>query len=446
MSPDKDLYGCKELTGFEECEKTAGPNVLRWTRCYMVTRGMATKTVDRPAEQGSRPQRLLIVDDEQTSREFCQTVVEDAGYEVATAANGREALAALDERSCDLIISDVRMPEIDGLSLLSELRKRAEQRAEPPTGAILLTGDADPALAVQGMQLGALDYALKPVEPPALLCLIEGAIERSQQISEAWRENQETRLLVEEQKAELTRMSQRLAALARVAEGRPQTPPERKKEVARRPFLPLQMRRDRRVALETSNGGEVNFHIPAQIHFDEGGSTFSGTLCRVNDGFISLTSPISSEPGTRLQVLYRGRSIPAEVIYCRKENGGCFRLGVSTNGADVPFRSEKRLPVDVQAVVMLAGRSARWRATVVDLSLSGLGLNCQQAIEMGEYVCVELGSGLVFGEVRHCQKRQDMYRIGIRIEECLVGETVDESGLVRFVKKAVEMLGRHTKG
>jgi CheY-like chemotaxis protein len=110
--------------------------------------------------------KLLIVEDEPAVRELIRTIVEEAGYGTVTAGNGREALAMLEQRRCDLIVSDIRMPEIDGLALLAALKKRSEATATPPMGALVLTGCNDTAMAVQAMQLGALNYVLKPLNSP----------------------------------------------------------------------------------------------------------------------------------------------------------------------------------------------------------------------------------------------------------------------------------------
>jgi DNA-binding NtrC family response regulator len=89
---------------------------------------------------------LLIVDDENGYREVLKTIFESEGYSVTTAANGRSALSHLTSNKCDLIVSDVRMPDIDGIRLLKEARE-----ADPDIGVVLMTafGTMDTAGSIQ---------------------------------------------------------------------------------------------------------------------------------------------------------------------------------------------------------------------------------------------------------------------------------------------------------
>ncbi len=101
--------------------------------------------------------RVLVVDDEAGMRDFLTLLLEGQGYDVATAADGGEALRVFDERPADLVISDIRMPKMDGVALLGGLRQR-----DPSVPVVLVTAYASAESAIQAMKLGAVDYITKP--------------------------------------------------------------------------------------------------------------------------------------------------------------------------------------------------------------------------------------------------------------------------------------------
>jgi DNA-binding NtrC family response regulator len=118
--------------------------------------------------------RILIADDELGIREFMAEVLEDEGHEVETAADGAEALAKLERRSYQLLLSDLKMPKIDGSELVR--RVRSEQ---PELEIVVLTAHGTVDSAVEAMKLGVFDYLEKPLESPTQLrLLVERALER----------------------------------------------------------------------------------------------------------------------------------------------------------------------------------------------------------------------------------------------------------------------------
>jgi PAS domain S-box-containing protein len=101
--------------------------------------------------------KILIVDDDIFVREMLSSILEASGYTILTAENGLEALAkCIQDSSIDLIVSDVNMPEMDGLQLIKEIRK---QGLEIPI--IMVTGVSDISVAVDALSSGAIDYVLK---------------------------------------------------------------------------------------------------------------------------------------------------------------------------------------------------------------------------------------------------------------------------------------------
>jgi two-component system, NtrC family, response regulator AtoC len=118
--------------------------------------------------------RILVADDEAGIREFLSDALAEGGHEISLAANGEEAARLLDERSFDLLFTDLKMPGRDGMALLRKLR--AEQ---PEVQVIVLTAHGTVDTAVEAMKLGAFDYLKKPIGGPDELCLLAGrALER----------------------------------------------------------------------------------------------------------------------------------------------------------------------------------------------------------------------------------------------------------------------------
>ena len=107
---------------------------------------------------------ILVVEDDLNLREAVCDTLELAGQSVVSAAGGEEALRLLDAQSVALVVSDVRMMPMDGITLLKEIRNRY-----PHLPVVLMTAFADVDRAVEAMRAGACDFLLKPFEPKALL-------------------------------------------------------------------------------------------------------------------------------------------------------------------------------------------------------------------------------------------------------------------------------------
>ncbi|MCB2229766.1 sigma-54 dependent transcriptional regulator [bacterium] len=116
--------------------------------------------------------RILLVDDDSSVRRVLQFKLQKKGYEVTTASDGVEALAALKERAYDLLLSDIRMPKMDGVELLEQATA-----VRPEIKVILITAHATVTQAVQAVKLGAFDYITKPFEDDELFVAIDKAFE-----------------------------------------------------------------------------------------------------------------------------------------------------------------------------------------------------------------------------------------------------------------------------
>ncbi|HUO34084.1 MAG TPA: HD domain-containing phosphohydrolase [Candidatus Acidoferrum sp.] len=118
------------------------------------------------------PERILVVDDEEAIREVVSTLLTAQGYECTTASNGRLGLDAFRKGSFDLVLSDIVMPEMDGLKLLGELRLE-----DPDVPVIMVTAMHDIAIALEAIRAGAYDYILKPFEKDQLHLSVRRALE-----------------------------------------------------------------------------------------------------------------------------------------------------------------------------------------------------------------------------------------------------------------------------
>ncbi|MFQ5465053.1 MAG: HD domain-containing phosphohydrolase [Thermodesulfobacteriota bacterium] len=154
-----------------------------------------------PPETGRR--RIFIIDDEEPIRKVLDTHLSKSGYEVILSGGGGSVFSALEGNSFDLIISDIKMPEIDGVEILEYARKSFET-----VPIIMLTGLTDVTMAIEVMKKGAFDYLMKPVRKQDLLTVIQRALvhrdllERNRRLEE---ENRHYQMSLEGEVASRTR-------------------------------------------------------------------------------------------------------------------------------------------------------------------------------------------------------------------------------------------------
>jgi DNA-binding NtrC family response regulator len=119
------------------------------------------------------PQRILIVDDDKPMRSFLSMILKDNGYIVEEAKNGMEGLSKIESGNFDLVITDLRMPDISGIDLI-----RSVQDKKPDLLWIIITAYGSIGNAVEAMKVGASDYLTKPLQSPDELRHVVGRVLR----------------------------------------------------------------------------------------------------------------------------------------------------------------------------------------------------------------------------------------------------------------------------
>jgi len=123
--------------------------------------------------------KIMLVDDEVRYLETTGKLLSKKGYDVQTAASGPEALEKLTKQNVHVVILDVKMPGMDGIATLKEIKKQF-----PSVEVIMLTGHATVESAIDGLKSGASDYLMKPAEINDLVAKAEEVFEKHQKIQE----------------------------------------------------------------------------------------------------------------------------------------------------------------------------------------------------------------------------------------------------------------------
>jgi DNA-binding NtrC family response regulator len=126
--------------------------------------------------------RILVVDDDEFVCSSLKWLLMDEGYDVEVAVDGKTAIEMLDRRAYDLVLTDLMMPEVDGLAVLHEVKKR-----NPCTAVIILTGYGTLEAAMSALKDGAYDFLTKPCDDGEMKFKIQGALEHKR-LSERVRE------------------------------------------------------------------------------------------------------------------------------------------------------------------------------------------------------------------------------------------------------------------
>ena len=111
--------------------------------------------------------RILVIDDEDIVRLSCSRTLVPEGYELKMAKNGLEGIKMLEEESFDLVLTDLKMPNMDGIEVLANIKENW-----PATDVVIVTGYQTVETAVKAIKLGAFDYIEKPFTPDSLIATV----------------------------------------------------------------------------------------------------------------------------------------------------------------------------------------------------------------------------------------------------------------------------------
>ena len=117
--------------------------------------------------------KILVVDDEQSMREFLDIMLKKEGYKVSLASNGDEVMKYIDKDIFDLVLLDIRMPKMDGIAVLKKIKSTS-----PETVVIMITAYASADTAIKAMKEGAYDYITKPFKVDEIKLIIKNALEK----------------------------------------------------------------------------------------------------------------------------------------------------------------------------------------------------------------------------------------------------------------------------
>ncbi len=117
--------------------------------------------------------KVLVIDDEDIVRTSCSRALVPEGYEVKLARNGLDGLKIIGEEKVDIVLTDLKMPDMDGIEVLKKIKE-----GWPEIEVIIITGYQTVDTAVKSIKLGAFDYIEKPFTPDALIVAVSKALDR----------------------------------------------------------------------------------------------------------------------------------------------------------------------------------------------------------------------------------------------------------------------------
>jgi len=193
-------------------------------------------------------------------------------------------------------------------------------------------------------------------------------------------------------------------------------------------------------ALSTSS------RIPVQLRLiDQGVEEIEAEILGVRGGLFQLGSPAFLQRDRAFEIVCAEHRILARVVSCSAEPSGSYRLGARMV-RDEDRRREPRFPTDLDAKLLI-GSSMPMSVKVTDVSFSGVGLEAASPIPVGAVVSVDVGFGIVSGEIRHCTSRLGKFRAGMRLHEFVLSPRADSSSTAsvmhRFLQAMKERQSRY---
>ena len=167
-----------------------------------------------------RPPKVLVIDDEEAARYGIVRALSGQGYEIQEASDGDQALETIRRFQPDVVLSDINMPAMDGLSLLKHLQTQAKDESEVPL-VVLITAYGSEEVAVKALRLGAYNYISKPFEIADLRVIIRNAIDKQRLLCENRRYLSRLQQTLAELRASQTALVQaeKMASLGRLVAG-----------------------------------------------------------------------------------------------------------------------------------------------------------------------------------------------------------------------------------
>jgi DNA-binding response OmpR family regulator len=133
-------------------------------------------SIDRRGERVSTPQKIVVIDDEESVRDVVRAYLEKDGFRVFVAADGRGGLALAERHQPDLIVLDLMLPDVSGEEICEEVRSRSD------VPILMLTAKASEDERIAGLVAGADDYLVKPFSPRELVARVRAVLRRTQGI------------------------------------------------------------------------------------------------------------------------------------------------------------------------------------------------------------------------------------------------------------------------
>ena len=166
----------------------------------------------------------------------------------------------------------------------------------------------------------------------------------------------------------------------------------------------------------------ADFELPVQLLASDGSrETISAQIRRVNNGFFQLRTTGSLDVGRRFSLDYHSCRTELEVIYCQQPGIGPHYVGARVLTAGVSSaRKDVRLPVEIRATASVPGVLEEAHAVVKGISASGLRVALPAPVEAGSMIALDIGNGVLFGEVKQCQLSTDgRYQADVTLDEFL---------------------------
>ena len=158
-------------------------------------------------------QKILLVDDEEGIRKVLDISLSDSGFKVFTAESGKEALDIFRKMRPPIVLTDIKMPGMDGIELLQKIKEES-----PDTEVIMITGHGDMKLAIRSLKYDATDFITKPINDDALEIALKRANEKITLRAKLKEYTENLELLVEEKTKKLLE-TERLAAIGQTVGG-----------------------------------------------------------------------------------------------------------------------------------------------------------------------------------------------------------------------------------